>query len=214
MAVAYQAACLLTSSSPWFWRRASRVTTRAGSRHDSTECWRHLHRSPPVLCAGCALPHRLQRPCPELVVLSQHQQKRLEVVHNKAMKTMLGAPRWCSVCGMQIEICLTPPTDRVRLIMACWVARVLLRYAEEASNGDNPGQRRTPRQQVDDTHLQDRCRPTATALEVGRGRPSLPRLHSSSPVGSTLRRACVRSRRYVTCMVKDKRRSIHTPRYR
>ncbi|XP_050703623.1 uncharacterized protein LOC126989089, partial [Eriocheir sinensis] len=67
---------------------------------------------------------------PVLVGLSRHQQRRLEVVQNNAMRTMLGAPRWTSACVMQNETRLVPLTCRVDCIMACRVARVLQRDAE------------------------------------------------------------------------------------
>ena len=66
---------------------------------------------------------------PVLVALSHCQQGRLEVVQNNAMRTMLGAPRWCSACVMQSEARLVPLTTRVQYIAACRVARVLQRDA-------------------------------------------------------------------------------------
>ena len=67
---------------------------------------------------------------PVLVALPRQQQQRLEVVQNTAMRTMLGAPRWCSACVMQSEAHLMPLTARVKCIVACRVARVLQRDVE------------------------------------------------------------------------------------
>ncbi|XP_050706570.1 uncharacterized protein LOC126991941 [Eriocheir sinensis] len=67
---------------------------------------------------------------PVIVGLSRHQQGRLEVLQNNAMRTMLRAPRWTSACVMQNETRLVPLTCRVDCIMACRVARVLQRDVE------------------------------------------------------------------------------------
>ena len=66
---------------------------------------------------------------PVLTALSSSQRTRLEVVQNNAMRTMLGAPRWCSACVMQSEARLVPLTTRVEFIVACRVARILHRDA-------------------------------------------------------------------------------------
>ena len=67
---------------------------------------------------------------PILIALSNNQQKRLEVLQNNAMRTMLEAPRWCSTCVMQIETSLVPLTTRVEYITVCRVARILQRDVE------------------------------------------------------------------------------------
>ena len=67
---------------------------------------------------------------PVLTSLSPSQQARLEVVQNSAMRTMLGAPRWCSACVMQSEAKLVPLATRVDYIATCHVARTLHRDAE------------------------------------------------------------------------------------
>lgn len=40
---------------------------------------------------------------PVLVALLQHQQRRMGVIRNRAMRTMLGPPDWTSACVMQSE---------------------------------------------------------------------------------------------------------------
>ena len=52
------------------------------------------------------------------------------MAQNGALRTMLGAPRWCSACVMQSEAGLVPLADRVSFIATCRVARVLRRDAE------------------------------------------------------------------------------------
>ena len=69
---------------------------------------------------------------PVLAALSPSQQERLEVAQNGALRTMLGAPRWCSACVMQSEAGLVPLADRVSFIATCRVARVLRRDAQGA----------------------------------------------------------------------------------
>ena len=51
-------------------------------------------------------------------------------MQNSAMRTMLGAPRWCSACVMQSEAKLVPLATRVDYIATCQVARTLHRDAE------------------------------------------------------------------------------------
>ncbi|XP_050715642.1 uncharacterized protein LOC126998207 [Eriocheir sinensis] len=67
---------------------------------------------------------------PVLVSLSYSQQKKLEVAQNSALRVMLGAPRWCSACVMQSEAGLVPLASRVEYVVACSVARILLRDKE------------------------------------------------------------------------------------
>ncbi|XP_050724605.1 uncharacterized protein LOC127002567 [Eriocheir sinensis] len=62
---------------------------------------------------------------PVLIALSPTQQRRIEVVQNKAMRTMLGAPGWASSSVMQSETRLVPLASRVQQIVACRVAKVL-----------------------------------------------------------------------------------------
>ena len=57
-----------------------------------------------------------------LIALYHHQQKRLEGVQNKAMRTNLQAWMWCSACVKQSEAKLVPLTARVQYIAACRVA--------------------------------------------------------------------------------------------
>ena len=69
---------------------------------------------------------------PVLTSLSSSQWTHLEVVQNSAMRTMLGAPRWCSACGvMHCETRLVPLTTRIDYIATCHVARTLHRNAED-----------------------------------------------------------------------------------
>ena len=67
---------------------------------------------------------------PVLVTLSRSQQKRMEVIQNQAMRTMLGAPRWTASCAMQAETQLVPLATRVQQIVACRVAKILHRDSE------------------------------------------------------------------------------------
>ena len=67
---------------------------------------------------------------PVLTALSSSQRGQLEVLQNSALRTMLGAPRWCSACVMQSEARLVPLATRVEYIAACRVAKILHRDAE------------------------------------------------------------------------------------
>lgn len=53
------------------------------------------------------------------------EQRRKEVLQNRAMKIMLGSPNWASGCAMQIETRLVPLASRLQQIVACRVARIL-----------------------------------------------------------------------------------------
>lgn len=64
---------------------------------------------------------------PFLTALSPNQQERLEVLQNNAMMIMLGGPRWFCACIMQRDTSLVLLTNRVQLMMACLVSRVLHR---------------------------------------------------------------------------------------
>ena len=68
-----------------------------------------------------------------LVALSNHQQKRVEVIQNQAMRAMMGAPRWTSTCAMQSETRLVPLASRVQQIVACRVAKTLQQGRETAA---------------------------------------------------------------------------------
>ncbi|KAG0718417.1 putative RNA-directed DNA polymerase from transposon BS [Chionoecetes opilio] len=70
---------------------------------------------------------------PVLIALSPTQQKRIEVIQNRAMRTMLGAPRWTSGCIMQSEARLVPLTTRTQQIVACRVAKILHQVRESAA---------------------------------------------------------------------------------
>ncbi|KAG0714112.1 hypothetical protein GWK47_014768 [Chionoecetes opilio] len=65
--------------------------------------------------------------------LSPTQQKRIEVIQNQAMRTMLGAPRWTSGCVIQSEARLVPLTTRTQQIVACRVAKILYQVRESAA---------------------------------------------------------------------------------
>ena len=62
---------------------------------------------------------------PVLVALSPTQQKRIEVIQNQAMRTVLGAPHWISGCVMQAETRLVPLAARTQQIVAFRMAKVL-----------------------------------------------------------------------------------------
>ena len=62
---------------------------------------------------------------PVLVALCPTQQKRIEVIQNQAMRTVLGAPRWTSGCVMQAETRLVPLAARIQQIVAYRAAKVL-----------------------------------------------------------------------------------------
>ncbi|XP_076049326.1 uncharacterized protein LOC143030002 [Oratosquilla oratoria] len=69
---------------------------------------------------------------PVLVTLGGGLRKRIEVIQNQAMRTMLGAPRWTSACVLQSETRLVPLTIRTQQIVACRVAKILLQGRETA----------------------------------------------------------------------------------
>ena len=67
---------------------------------------------------------------PTLITLSDKMCQKLEVVQNKAMRTILGAPRWTSITIMLSELGLVPLKDRITQLMAGRVASILNRGSD------------------------------------------------------------------------------------
>ena len=70
---------------------------------------------------------------PVLAAFSAHQRGRVEAIQNQAMRAMLGAPRWTSLCVMQSETRLVPLASRVQQVIACRVAKTLQQGRETAA---------------------------------------------------------------------------------
>ncbi|XP_050709221.1 uncharacterized protein LOC126994012 [Eriocheir sinensis] len=81
----------------------------------------------PSQISGCETPRQAQRHEGDDEAC---QQKILEVAQNSSLRVMLRAPRWCSACVMQSEAGLLPLASRVEYVLACRVARILLRDKE------------------------------------------------------------------------------------
>lgn len=64
---------------------------------------------------------------PVVLTLNPQQQRKLEVIQNNAMRTILGAPKWTKVENLRMETNLPPLIQRARSLTASLLARIIKR---------------------------------------------------------------------------------------